>query len=84
MRHGRVTRHGRVFPRFSLFILCILSESRIFKGEEFTRRKPDTLGAWEDIQGDQIEVARPRRDELWSAQAAQWQRVSITNDKQAR
>src|SRR5882724_1446065 len=31
----------------------LLSESRIFKGKEFTRRKPDTLGAWEDTQGDQ-------------------------------
>jgi len=28
-----------------------MSESRIFRGEEFARRKPDTLGAWEDTQG---------------------------------
>jgi len=31
----------------------VVSESRIFRGEEFTRRNPDTLGAWEDTQGDQ-------------------------------
>jgi len=57
-----------------------LSESRIFGGEEFTRRKPDTLGPQGTLKGTK-EVARPRRGELWSAQAAQWHRVSITNDK---
>ena len=50
----------------------MLSESRIFMGNEFTRRKPDNTGGLGEHSRGPREVARPKRGELWSAQAAIW------------
>jgi len=40
--------------------------------EEFTRGKPDSTGGLGEHSEGPREVARPRRGELWNAQAAQW------------
>jgi len=41
------------------------------------------LGAWENTRKTKV-VAIPRSSELWSAQAAQWHKGVLTNDKRAR